>query len=97
MLNNPELILSLIGFDGILLAVVAIVATRLLSDEGNAAKVEKKVEKATAGLEYLKGRLDNLMDIVADGEITADEVQGVVTTAKEDFTSVKETIKDIVG
>ncbi|MEO1390237.1 MAG: hypothetical protein AAFV85_23130 [Cyanobacteria bacterium J06634_6] len=100
MLDNPDLIASLIGFDGLLAIALTAIATRLLSDGNRAARLEgakdavlEKVSKVEATVEYIQGRLEGLTEILADGRVTPGEVQ----TMTSEVTSIKDKIADILN
>ena len=86
MLDNPDLIASLIGFDGLLAIALTAIATRLLSDGNRAEKLEnakdtvlEKVSKVEATVNYVQGRLNSLSEILADGRVTPGDVQAMTT------------------
>ena len=100
MLDNPDLIASLIGFDGLLAIALTAIATRLLSDGNRAEKLENakdavldKVASVEATVEYIQGRLEGLTEILADGRVTPGEVQAMTT----EVTSIKDKIAGIVN
>lgn len=100
MLNNPDLIASLIGFDGLLAIALTAVITRLLSDEGRAARLEAakdsiadKVNAVAETVGYVQGTLDNFVSIVADGSVTPDEVKSITDEVAE----IKSKITGIVS
>ena len=100
MLDNPDLIASLIGFDGLLAIALTAIATRLLSDGNRAEKLEnakdavlEKVSKVEATVNYVQGRLNSLSEILADGRVTPGEVQAIT----DEVTSIKGNIAGIVN
>lgn len=100
MLNNPDLITGLIGFDGFLAIALTAVVTRLFADEARAAKLEaakdavfQKVATLESGFKYLQGRLEMLAEIVSDGSITPAEVETVTSEVE----SIKNKIVEIMN
>lgn len=100
MLDNPDLIASLIGFDGLLAIALTAVATRLFSDEGRATKLEsakdavlERVASLESGINYLQGRLEMFTEIVADGSITPAEINAMTS----EVASIKDKIAEIVN
>ena len=100
MLDNPDLIASLIGFDGLLAIALTAIATRLLSDGNRAEKLEnakdtvlEKVSKVEAPVNYVQGRLTSLSEIHADGRVTPGEDQAMTT----EVGSIKDRIAEIMG
>ena len=100
MLDNPDLIASLIGFDGLLAIAVTAVLTRLLSDTGRAERLESakdatldKVAKLEATVDYLKEKLGSGVEIVADGRTTPSEISQV----KASYEDIKGKIAEIVN
>ncbi|MFG6094366.1 hypothetical protein SPB21_03910 [Leptothoe sp. ISB3NOV94-8A] len=100
MLDNPDLIASLIGFDGLLAIALTAIATRLLSDGNRAEKLENatgvvfdKVASVEATVEYIQGRLEGLAVILEDGRVTPNEV----ATMKSEVTSIRDKISGIMN
>ncbi|MEM9804047.1 MAG: hypothetical protein AAF959_02120 [Cyanobacteria bacterium P01_D01_bin.56] len=100
MLDNPDLIASLIGVDGLLAIALTAIATRLFSDGTRAERLENakdkilgKVADLEAAVQYAQGRLEGLTEILADGRVTPAEV----STMKSEVTSIKDRIGEIVN
>lgn len=100
MLNNPDLIASLIGFDGLLAIALTAIVTRLFSDGSRAEKSElakdsvlEKVAAVEATVEYVGGRLEGFIEIFADGRVTPAEV----ATMTSEVTSIKGRLGEIVN
>lgn len=100
MLNNPDLIASLIGFDGFLALALTAAITRLLADSDRAAKLESardrvqdKVADVAKAVEYAQGRIDGLIDILSDGRVTPAEMAQV----RDEATVIKDKIASIVN
>ena len=100
MLDNPDLIASLIGFDGLLAISLTAIATRLFSDSNRAEKLEAakdavfgKVAKIEATVDYIQVRLEGLAAILEDGRVTPSEV----VTMKSEVQSIRDEIAGIVN
>ena len=100
MLDNPDLIASLIGFDGLLAIALTAIATRLFSDSNRAEKLEaakdavfEKVAKVEATVQYVQGRLATLTEILSDGSVTPSEV----ATMSAEVGNIRDKIAGIVN
>lgn len=100
MLDNPDLIASLIGFDGLLAIALTAVATRLFSDGTRSERLEnakdrivERIANVESALDYAQGRLEGLAEILSDNRVTPAEV----STMKTEVTSIKEKIAEIVN
>ena len=100
MLDNPDLIASLIGFDGLLAIALTAIATRLFSDSSRAEKLEaakdavfEKVSAVESTVEYIQGRLEGLAVILEDGRVTPSEV----ATVTSEVAAIRDRISEIMN
>lgn len=92
LLENPDILLSLVGITGL----ISVAGTALLnrdSVKGLTVAVGEKIDRLNASVSYLQGKIDSLERIFSDGVISPDEV----TEIKEGAAEIKDKIAEIVS
>lgn len=88
MLENPDILLSLVGVSGL----VAVAGTALLNRQTTKDALEflgGGISQLNASVAYVQGKIDSMERILSDGVISPDEVQEIKDGAAE--------IKDKIG
>ncbi|NEZ68304.1 hypothetical protein D0962_37190 [Leptolyngbyaceae cyanobacterium CCMR0082] len=92
MLDNPDVLLSLVGITGL----IAVGSTALLN-RGTTQKIissiGEKIDRTEVAISYVKGKIDSLENILSDGVISPSEVDQIQQGAAE----IKDKITSIIN
>ncbi|MGD1852742.1 MAG: hypothetical protein ACFB2W_00685 [Leptolyngbyaceae cyanobacterium] len=92
MLNNPDILLSLVGVTGL----ISVAATALLNRDtvkGLTVGIGEKIDRLNSSISYVQGKLDGLERILSDGVVSPEEVEQI----KDSATEIKSKIASIVN
>ena len=92
MLDNPDVLLSLVGITGL----IAVGSTALLNRDTTQkiiSSIGEKIDRTEVAISYVKGKIDSLENILSDGVISPSEVDQIQQGAAE----IKDKITSIIN